>query len=379
MSPLYFNAESGQLREVPRDESGIPSDTDGWRPLAELLVAQEFPYTRGDFSRPNTQRWDDAYIRRLWLLVSQDLAELDPPKSINKPVIDRLNVLGVFPSLAYFGSPRKHYNGITDFRKQIETEDIPQTNYNQRNREYRGLSLESFTSLILSRYNDLLDQLGQKSDKPYDGPITQALVHTMNRMNLAPSAMYILKTYGGLTQLNEYLGFPNIRNWDEIDYIEYGVRIIKENGPKALTATNINLLSTRQLGPNKNTIAKYFGNLSVFQNLAMAEYARQEELREARSVAIERHFANIEYRYAIPDDPDERAKTWGRYLLAQSCLPKATKGELRELSRFHNGNFVERLLERRPDFSLADIEVMAVSLQVADYIWPPVNQRSLKL
>jgi|GEM_PF-6552416 hypothetical protein len=91
MPPLYFNATSGELKEA-RDGPEIPSSSAGWLPLAELLVSQEFPYVRGDFPRPKTQPWDDVHIKRLGLLVAQDLAELDTPTSLNKPVIDRLSV-----------------------------------------------------------------------------------------------------------------------------------------------------------------------------------------------------------------------------------------------------------------------------------------------
>ena len=383
MPPLYFNAESGELREVPRGEPETPSHTDGWRPLAELLVAREFPYTRGDFPRPKTQPWDDSRIRQVGSLIAEDLAQLDTQTVLAESIVSRLNVLGLFPSVAYFAASAGHYKGLVDFRHQIGADKINSIKHIKSNTEraifnaeYAQLSIEEFTDLILKKYNDLIES---PDGKLYDGPITLAMIDAMNRMGITPAWIFIKRRYGGLAELNEYLGFPDVRNWDETDYIQYGARFIRENGPDSLTEANLAKLCARRLGPNKSTVAAHFGSLSAFQNLAMAEYARQEELREARSVAIERHFEAIEYRYGIPDDPSERAKTWGRYLLAQLCLPKATKGYLRKLSRYHNGSFVETLLERRPDFSLADIENMAVSLQVADYIWPTVNQRSLKL
>lgn len=382
MSPLFFNAESGEIREVLDGEPDLPNTT-VWQPLAELLVAQEFPYKHEDFPRPKTRPWDGAQVRKLGLLVAQDLAELDPASNLTEVVANRLNCLGVFPSSAYFATSTGHYRGLTDFRAQIGADKLASvqniksnTERAQSNSAYAELGLPEFTQLILDRYNELVEL---PDEQVYDGPITLAMIEAMNRMDIAPAWIFIKKKYGGLAELNEYLGFPDIRNWDVTDFIQYGARFIKENGVNLLTETNINRLSQRHLGPAKSTITERFGSISAFQDLAVAEYARQSIIDEARVSAIERHFTEITYEKDIPEDPSERAIIWGRYQIASAILPGVNTSELAEISKSPNGNFVHKLLTRKDGLTVADIEIMAVSLQVEDYIWPPVNQRSLKV
>ena len=111
----------------------------------------------------------------------------------------------------------------------------------------------------------------------------------------------------------------------------------------------------------------------------MNQYARQTVIDEARSAAIEKHFTETPYDGGAPANPDERALIWGRYQVARMCLPKVSTSKLAEISKLSNGDFVRKLLSQKSGLTVADIEVMAVSLQVEDYIWPPVNQRSLKI
>jgi hypothetical protein len=205
------------------------------------------------------------------------------------------------------------------------------------------------------------------------------MIEAMNHMDIAPTEKFIEHTYGSLTELNEYLGFPNIRGWDETDYIQYGVRFIKENGPNSLTATNLNKLSVRHLGPTKKPIIARFGSLSAFQNLAMAEYARQAAVDEARKIAVEQHFTETDYGKELTEDPEERVLIWGRYQVARACLPRDCISELPKISKLSNGDFVRKLLSLRPELTEEDVEIMAETLQVTDCIWPPKNQRSLKL
>ena len=385
---LYFGVESGDVYEHLANEAPIDTSgriiTDQKIPLAEFLVKDWFPFVKGDYPRPERTAWSKEQVEELGRMIVRDLAELDPPTILARPIINKLSTLGIFPSKKYFEPYMGHYNGIIDFRQQIGADELEPVRHIKSKEErtkiydkYAKLGLEEFTNLILSRYDDLLEL---PEGRHYDGPITTIMIEAMCRMDIAPSCAFIEDTYGGLTELNEYRGFPDIESWNETDYIQYGARVIKENGPGSLTETNINKLSVHHLGPSNSTIFNKFGSLSAFQNLAMAEYVRQSVIDEARSAAIEQHFEETPYNGGAPKDPDKRMLIWARYQVAKACLPsRVYTSKLPEISKLPNEDFVRRLLGVVQGLTEAYVEIMAEDLQVMDYIWPPADQRSLKL
>ncbi len=357
---VWFDIISGQLAVGDEGLESLATDASSQVvPLADLVFAEDFPYQKGDFEHTPTQMTPDEALA-IGKSIAKILITPIDRLPLSRELVERLNILGVLPSVNQI---KRQFGKLSIFCEQIGAAT------NRTSTKFEGITPESLLELILEL----------RGSTSFVSPITKKELNFYYGTGQFPSYDFIARKVGGLAELNEHIGFPDVRSWDETDYVQFGARVLSENGPSSLTARNLNKLSMRHLGPSGPTIIDHFGSISTFQSLAIAEYARRSVLDEARSVAVEQHFAETQYEGSVPDEPSERMRIWGRYQLARACVKNLPESELTNLSQLENGHFVKKLLTLKEWLTETDIEVMALSLQVMDYIWPPINQRSLRL
>jgi acyl carrier protein len=351
---VWFDTNSGQL--AIGDEALLSLATDASSlvvPLADLVFANKFPYKKGDFEPANPMTPDEALVAGRG--IAKVLITPTERLPLSRELVGRLNILGILPSVNQI---KRQFGKLSIFCEQIGAAT------NRTSTRFEGITSADLVELVM----------GLRKTTSLDSPITKKELDFYYGTGRFPGYDFIVKNVGGLANLNEHLGFPDIRKWDETDYVQFGARLLKENGLGSLTARNLNKLSARRLGPSGITVIDHFGSISTFQNLASAEYARQSTIDAARSAAVEQHFMETHYKGGAPKDPGKRILIWGRYQVARACLKTLADSELTKIAKLENGDFVDKILRVRSGLSLADLEIMAVSLQVEDYIWPPINQ-----
>lgn len=366
MSPLYFNTGTGELKDVHENDPSLVVPTQPWQLLTELLVSGTFEYKAADFRPTPLRNWDDNHVRQLGSLVARDLSELENPQGLTKDIVDHLYNLGVFPNQSYFWRRNGRYEGLVDFRKQIGADELYQVAHMKRNEEYKGLGIDEFVELILMRYNELRESSERKK---FDGPLTTTLLESLNHMNLAPGLKYIRQHFGGIRQLNDYLGFPDIPSWDDYDYIVYGASFIRYNGEDALTVTNIDKLSSLQLGPQMTGIRERFG-WSRFKNLAYEEYRSQMLVEQSHNEAVE-HYYHENVSTDNEASLEEMARHRALWLLIGHYHSGSTSHIPDRPSQFVVGRVIGAI-EKQTNVCRAEIETTAIILNVSADLWPVI-------
>lgn len=367
MPPLYFDTCSGEVRDAPEIAPHERLNSEQFLHLGRLIVSPDFPFERGDYPLVPQSSWDIDKVLELGKLFVHELAELEPPASLTNPVINNLYVLGLMPHRLYFSASAGRFDGISDFRKQIDAHDkLPMIREPNRNEEYQALSISEITDLILSRYNDLVEL---PDEAVYDGPITTTIITQLNRMFLAPSTKFIIKQFGGLRKLNEHLGFPDIYSWDDYDFIEYGANVLRHNGVDALTAANIGKLSVRKLGPQYRTIHVRFG-WSRFKDLANEEYQNQLSIEHNHEVAVTNYYANNVGYDGDDVSFSEKAQHRALWLLVGHYKPQRKIELPTRLKKRTIEKTIKAIQEQNELLTLGDIEATAVTLNIFDDLWP---------
>jgi hypothetical protein len=212
-----------------------------------------------------------------------------------------------------------------------------------------------------------------------DSPISAREVDLLFRLGKLPSREYLLRRFGGIAKLNEYLGYPDINEWDHADYVSYGAKVIELNGIGSLTARNIDTLAAHKLGPSTYPIKTRFGKLSTYQQLCLTEFRRASAIAESRMESINQHFSRFDHGDQDPAGNEERMTIWAKYHVAKDCLSSVSDRTLQELAILPSRDFVAELLAKNRRLNQADVEMVALSLDVSDYIWPPLNRREPRI
>lgn len=389
--PLGFDISSGKLLEIDADAIEDSTYIQHIVPIGQLVTSAEFPYKPGDFSvahvpgrsetdrdgntqavRHEHEQWKTEEVLHIGSLIARELAELEPPASFNINVVSRLHILGLFPHLTYL-TKHPEFRGINGFRKAIGAEARFTDNNSRSYDEYKGMTTSSIASLIVERYNDLVEF---PDDQRFEGPLTTAIITEMNMMGLAPSLKHIYGELGGLGELNECLGFPDITKWTEDDYIQYGADILRHNGPKSLTRANITLLASHGFGPSKRSIeVRFFWRTFCAQSQKRLNY--QTTMEENHRKAVEDFFThrNGHDGHNIPLTFEQKAQYRGL-----SLLLKHYHIDTDDVLQFsHRKDPVKYTLLKISHallrYSLGEVETTAARLGIFDDIWPPLPPR----
>ncbi len=375
MPHLFFGVESGIVYDFPGNE--VPVDTSGrvitdqMIPLAEFVAKQVFPFNKGDYPLPERSMWSTEIVMKLGRKVVEDLAELNPPVALTKPIINHLYVLGIFPHSTYFLSEEGRFNGLTDYRSRIGAQELVQNvrQMHDRNIEYGNLSVDELAELLLDRYNAHIKPLHKKQ---HQGPLTTDVIKELNQVGLAPSDNYIHVHLGGLRRLNEALGFPDIYSWTDEDFIAYGADVIRYNGKSSLTVDTINTLASYDYGPRYGTIRTRLG-WNTFTQQATKEYERQDIASQKYHRIVTDYYAEHVARSDAKVTFDEMAIYRGFHILAEHYGISKSK-DIRQISQQAIEGLKRQICSER-HVSEAELETNAIMIQVYDDLWPPARRK----
>lgn len=366
MPPLYFDPESVAITDITETPDFQPPE--GLIPLVKLLLEDDFDYRKGEFPKIRLSDWEPEEGIRVGRIIAQELVELSPPQPLTQRIITRLHVLGIFPDFNFI---RKNYGSLQNFNEAVGA--VSSVNTNAKNRKYDELSRTELLDLIVKTH----DEMVEISDNAPRKPLSAATLDIMYQCDLIPSDTYLLRRLGGVRKINEMLGFPNVKSWDNEAYLQYGANILRYNGPDTLTVSNAHRLALEKFGPHPAAIKARFGSWGRFKNLA------HEQLRNEQS-QLENHQASVEeyYRKQFPDKEnisfEEKALHRALWLLVGTYF----KTQPLELPERVNEKTVEKVINEirtrsKGGQTLADIEITALVLNIFDDLWPtqPQQQR----
>lgn len=353
MSEFYFDSRDGSLlvgAEAidPRLEEAGPAVI----PLRDLLEMADFPFTPQDFDKRLYEQWSHEELAQLgsWALNIIKTDE-NPRPILARRHLERLYILGLGPNIR-----RQH--AITTMRALRLAADSPEGHD-------PGL-YDEWSARDFARYALQLSQkLGRR---PRKEDYTAAA---------GPSARIIHRRFGGVGELNEMIGYPNVRAWQPEDYIQWGSQVMRANPHRPFNYFLIEDLSRLDRGPSEYPIYRRFGTIGNFRELVQAEYDRQQAARSKQKSDILARYQKLKTQTAVPAEnefasEDQLLQFVGKFELAKNCiLSRSDRHELAlQLAELPLTDMTKKLYRYNQTLRSADIETQAVILGVQEFLWP---------
>jgi hypothetical protein len=353
MAETWFDTRTGELLVGSAAiEERLPESSPGEIvTLGQLLTVSEFPFGYGDFKKPPSASWsrEDMISLGHWALGLINASSEDYT-TLSREHMDRLYLLGLGPAMRR----QHHFKTMGELRASLG--------------ESRGRDYGRYDDWTLHEFvqyaAELCTQLGWKPRKQdYDATD-------------GPGVSIIRSRIGGISILNEMIGYPNFRLWSDEEYVGWGVRVLRAQDNKEISRSVIDALSVTDHGPSKTTIRKHFGSWLNYKRLVLQEHYRQEAhenaLFDKKMTAYTQMLENGELpSYLRLASAEELLELGGRYVLAKNILNKK-HGNVDALMIATNFRLpiIKQLKQYAPLLSTAEIETLAMSLNVYDDIWP---------
>jgi hypothetical protein len=357
MAETYFNTQDGRLYiGQAAIAAGMEQPFSELVPLKDLLLDPNFLLPER-YERLSGSGWKHEDYEALGHWTLELLFASDPNPDAGRPKLsyeyfDRLNQLGIAPHPDYIAG---EFDSFQNF-----CENIGAIN------EHRGNKFIHWTLNDYVNYaKQVASELGRKPiKKDYQSRYLQGL---------GPSGNIISKHVGN-NRLNDLIGYPDIRSWDDDDYLRWGARVLMVNGNVKFTAPYINYFSRIKRGPSEAAVRVRFGSATKFRQRAeeeMKEIIREQEQQD--NILFAEHDALQEAgKLVLAEElePQVRLRTTAQYLVVTRLLPQLGNDLKVAIAQYTPERFVATIQQKNIKLTAGHIETTAVSLDVFDYIWP---------
>jgi hypothetical protein len=329
------------------------------RPFRDVLLDEPFQYGPHDFDKADTQGLDrDGLIRAAqWLINVVNSADTEPDQDISKELIRHAHWLGAGASYWMYCEYRL---GIANLSQEIQQP----VDYSPLDR-FDGWTTQDFVrhaSQVAATTPGRRPRAGDY--KAY----SKAHVGAPTLDNIQARGLNI-------SDLNEHNGFPNVRQWEEEDYIRYGAKVVMINGEDMFKRDTIVVLAAKDRGPSYATTISRFDNWENYKAKVM-EHVATTRADTARKVSDYHHMiedGQLPVAYAVLDE-GSLLKTAGSHLLINSWQRSRLWDETRKQRMASVGgskHYIVALRMSNPLLTAPAIELEADRLGILDDIWPP--------
>lgn len=315
MDRAWFDTTTGELFIDPGEaEAHARLAGTAVTPLAGLVYSPDFPYKPGDFEQQQGDNWNEDDLIRFGVHIVT-LLETDPGRTplFTRPIYNRLRTLGIAPS----------EHTIADFA--------------------------DYKTRVLGYY--ALGTAPPGSGVPVDRPKPRWMQEMYSDKELA--------------------------SWEDEDYIEHGLQIVRANTLEGLTPRTITTVANRRAGPALERIAAHFGSWEAFEAQVEAIWLAKQQAAASKAATYRKLLQNGKLPPALnATSDDDLLVAVGKYRIAKEMLPHASEAELLKLVSYkHHSTFVRGLHNRDASVTAGRVEVYAASLSVLDDILPPTAHR----
>jgi hypothetical protein len=332
--------------------------------LGDLISDLTIVLIPGAYRELDVSSWDmhDDYIPYgRWL--SMILGKREGRRQLNRDDLNRAYLLGVGPHSRRI-SRRSRFGSLGNYYEACEFTDT------HRAGKYSDWIKADYVAYARNVAAELgrrpsEDQLYDLISKGLDGPSP----HVMSSSG-----------YGTFGDIFEIAGYPNVRKWDDDDFIDWGVKFMLANNGHIPTSAKFRKLSeqNKHRGPSLRAVIDHFDKLSIFQQRVQIAYdARIEKIEYERDYKLWKIGEAVEsgalptYIAEETDSEVEQISLAARYLVIKKLLPQATEVMIRDaVKTVHVDSFVKAIQRIDPAIKRGEIEVTAVQLDVFDDIWP---------
>ncbi len=349
----------------PDIQEVLQAEHPGVAPIAELLVTPHFPYATGDFEWPRGQTMSrDEYINYgRWVVTILDA--LPPEQTIHLHLraehLKRMHTLGLGPRYDLIAS---ELGKISEIRRAIGVNP--------------GDTINQYDDWSQADYVAYAAKLAQEvRRRPTRRDYTERY-----QAGEGPSYAAIARYAGGIRTLHELIGYPDITSWEDDNYIDWGIEVLRANGGldgEDLTSPILATLSKLKRGPSVSQIAKRFLSIATFQDLVTERLETNRMDRERTQKQWAAAYDKFVLSGALtpanrPSDQPmldyDKAVHAMRYRLAALSIREA-KREVYDAIAKSNDPISTAIRARKNAATVAEIETTAAGLGIYAWLWPP--------
>ena len=364
----YFDVAAWELLDNEVAAKRLAASDESVRHVGSLLLAAEtdFPEKPEDVSElPHGQTWthDELVQFGHWALRAIDAVEPAETRrhrsQLTREHMVRLRQLDIGPSMSHV---RKYFRTMWGYREALGI--------------HAGFAIGKFNGWTRKDYVDYAAQLAQDLGRRPKIEDYDAAHEASNGAN--PSGQFIYShVEGGLRAVHDAIGYPDVFNWDEEDFVHWGAQVLEANDGM-LNRFVIDALSQQDRGPSSPTIARHFRSLRTFKKRAAEQLARQQREAMERRQSLLTLFAGLRERQILPPDWDdsdeqERSSMAAKYALATVCVPGASTAVRSRIAQADTVMLIPRIRfvsRYDPRLTAGVIELAASTHGLFDEIWP---------
>lgn len=341
----------GEAAITQRLEESGPGDV---LPLADIVLADTFPYGSQDYESFESQGLtrDDFLNYGRWIV---RLLSADERFSVLRGEhLKMLSRLGVAPGR----SAIMHHLHMEfgEYRTAIEAPVPEKKDYGSWTRRRH-----------VERMQRLETRFGRK-------PTARELAMVSREGDGPPNWAMGPETGGTPADINECLGYPNIRAWDtEEHFVRRGAYVMDVNDGRPLTQTLIKLLTSRGRGPSPKTITENCGSYLRFAELATERYLTDPTSYEARLSDANKRLVDLGDRRLVnswvKNHIDDPVVFVAKYDILQDSVADLDELERQYWALEANDSFVQKIIAAVPNFEAEDVYLSAIATKHTDDIW----------
>jgi hypothetical protein len=342
----------GDQAVAQRLPESLPGDV---VPLAEAVRSAEPPHERHDKLYVNDWTRDDYMAFGHWALSVLKESEAEP--QLLRDDLERFYQLGHGP---HYVRMARRFGSIWQYREALGIH--PQKTKGR---------FDSWSQ------TDFIDHARSvAANKPKDTRPTETDYQRHYDEGSGPPIHIIFSRMGSIGKLNELIGFPNIHDWDYDDYIEWGVKIVRANNGLIPTTRMMIALSKRKRGPTSASVAANIGSVEKFQYCVAEEYTRQNHENEQREAVLTKLWqGELQPLLEEPETEqtaEQKHALAAHYEIASLSLGSAiTPKELVTIANLRADKFMASIRRHRPAVGKAELETIAMTHGLLDYLDPP--------
>jgi hypothetical protein len=372
----YFE-RSGVNPENVRDlgvllrETQVPLRPLSYRKLDSSKTAKEMqadaseePIEAEKYNMQRYWNWPEERYKRYgrWLNKAAASNEGFAKYNLTKPIVLQAARLGLGPGRR---GVENFYGSFTGFYKSIE---ITQT---QMKGQFDDWTIDRF----IKHLQWVEDQCGQRP--------TREVINDFARSKpwVYPTARIIAERIGGGQNLGpalELAGYLDIRNWEESDYLDWGVKFMKANNGLAISTPSLDYVSKKHLGPSPTSVADFFG-IRNFTSKVKKQYEVEIAVEKNRKEQKLLELYKLLEIGSLPESLFENAKSeddlilfYSKYIVINHLCPDWEESTKIIVSTrgFQDAGFIRSIRKLNNAITAGDIESAALYLDTFDEIWP---------
>jgi hypothetical protein len=193
------------------------------------------------------------------------------------------------------------------------------------------------------------------------------------RRGKVPSDKTVLTMFGGLRNVNDILGYPDVSLWEPDDFLDFGMRFLHTNGTEKFTTTGFDVLARRDRGPWTKNVSLQFDTWSNYKSKTLHNWEEKQARKTMRLTAYRKDISEGRLPAVFKQlDDDELLSKVARYRVATECAPHISEVRRLEAAGLVTPEGFSRRLKL--DASYADegyVEMVALSRNLLDDMWPP--------